>query len=80
MENGVFINGIEYVPKAEIPELTDERLKDALQQLVTMQYFKIAHKAIPQAWDVLNALAPELAKLCSEDPHAAYVRMHGSKD
>jgi hypothetical protein len=80
VENGVFINGIEYVPKAEIPELTDERLKDALQQLVCIQYFRESHKAVRQAWDVVNALAPELAKLAAEDSRAAYVRMHGSED
>lgn len=80
MADEVWVNGVEYVPKASIPELTDERLKDALQQLVSMQYFRIQHKAIPQAWDVLNTLAPELARLSAEDPHAAYVRMHGSED
>ena len=75
MADEVWVNGVEYVPKASIPELTDERLKDALKQLVSMQYFKIQHKAIPQAWDVLNALAPELAQLAADDPHAAYVRI-----
>lgn len=80
MADEVWVNGVEYVPKASIPELTDERLKDALKQLVTIQYFRIQHKAIPQAWDVLNALAPELAQLSADDPRAAYVRMHGSED
>lgn len=80
MADEVWVNGVEYVPKASIPELTDERLKDALQQLVSMQYFRIEHKAIPQAWDVLNTLAPELARLAADDPRAAYVRMHGSED
>lgn len=80
MADEVWVNGVEYVPKASIPELTDERLKDALMQLVSMQYFRIQHKAIPQAWDVLNALAPELAQLSADDPYAAYVRMHGSED
>ena len=28
----VLIDGIEYVPRAEVPELTDERLKAALKE------------------------------------------------
>jgi hypothetical protein len=76
----VWVNGVEYVPKASIPELMDKSLESALKQLVSMQYFRIEHKAIPQAWDVLNALAPELAQLAADDPRAAYVRMHGSED
>lgn len=35
----VLINGIEYVPRAEIPALDDERLKLALQSLTEIQYF-----------------------------------------
>lgn len=76
----VLIDGIEYVPRAEIPELTDDRLNRALKELVAIQYFRIEHKAIPQAWDVLNILAPELAKLCNEDPSAAYARMKCDED
>lgn len=74
----VAIDGIEYVPRAEVPELTDDRLKAALQELVAIQYFQERHKAIAQAWNVLNALAPELAALASEDPQAAYERIWGS--
>lgn len=74
----VIIDGIEYVPRAEVPELTDERLKQALGELVSIQYFRQQHKAIPQAWNALNALAPELAKLAAENPLAAYERIHGT--
>jgi hypothetical protein len=73
----VLVDGVVYVPLAEIPELTDERLKLALQDLVGMQYIREPHKAIAQAWNVLHILAPELAKLSAENPKAAYDRMHG---
>lgn len=74
----VIIDGVEYVPRAEIPELTDERLQRALEELVSIQYFKQSHKAVPQAWNVLNWLAPELAELADDDPQAAYDRIHGT--
>lgn len=72
----VIVDGVVYVPLAEIPELTDERLKRALQGLVKIQYFDESRRAKSQAWDVLNILAPELAQLAAEDPKAAFDRMH----
>lgn len=74
------IDGIEYVPRAQIPDLTDERLQRALEGLVSIQYFREQHKAIAQAWNVLDALAPELAKLAAENPRAAYERVWGVDD
>lgn len=71
----VIIDGIEYVPRAEVPPLTDERLRRALKGLVSMQYFRESHKALAHAWDVLNILAPELAQLAADNPDAAYDRM-----
>lgn len=76
----VVIDGVEYVPRAQVPPLSDARLLDALGQLVSIQYFRESHKAVAQAWDVLNALAPELADLAGRDPRAAYVRIHGNQD
>ena len=76
----VLIDGIEYVPRAEIPELTDDRLQRALEGLVSILYFREQHKAIAQAWNVLHALAPELAALSAQDPRAAFERVHGSGD
>lgn len=76
----VVIDGIEYVPRAEVPELTDQRLKECLEELVSIQYFREKHKAIAQSWDALNALAPDLAALAAKDPQAAYERIHGSDD
>ncbi|MBD8089112.1 hypothetical protein IFT48_03890 [Pseudomonas fluorescens] len=72
----VMIGGIEYVPKVDVAEITDERLHDALRQLVYMQYLNETHKLRAQAWDVLNTLAPDLAQLSSKSPKAAYDRMH----
>lgn len=74
----VLIDGVEYVPRAEVPVLTDERLKRALEELVSIQYFREQHKAVAQAWNVLHALAPELAELAARDPEAAYERIHGA--
>lgn len=69
----VVIDGVEYVPRAEVPPLTDERLKNALRELTSIQYFSgDTHKHRAWAWDALNALAPELARLASEDPQAAF--------
>lgn len=75
----VLIDGVEYVPRAEIPALTDERLRRALKELTAIQYFRESHKAIAQAWDVLHTLAPELAELAGENPKAAFDRMHGTE-
>jgi hypothetical protein len=50
----VVIDGVEYVPRAEIPELTDERLKAALKELVSLHYFGDWHKAKPRTWDVVD--------------------------
>jgi hypothetical protein len=75
----VIIDGVEYVPRAEIPELTDERLKACLGELVSIQYFpECKHKHRAWAWDALNALAPELAQLASNNPAAAYERIKGT--
>jgi hypothetical protein len=71
----IIIDGIEYVPKAEILELTDERLKAVLEVLTSMRYFGETHKMMAHAWDAINALSPELAQLSER---AAYDRIHGS--
>ncbi len=69
----VLIDGVEYVPKADVPALDDEKLLRALQSLTEIQYFKeCSHKHRAWAWDALNALAPELAEVASRDPEAAF--------
>jgi hypothetical protein len=71
----VIIDGIEYVPKAEIPELDNERLSNCLMVLTEMRYFNQQHKMKSLAWDAINALSPDLAELSEE---AAYKRIHGA--
>lgn len=68
----VVIDGIEYVPRAEIPRLTSQSLYRALRELVAIQYFDEKHKNRAVAWDALAALSPELAQLAADDPHTAY--------
>lgn len=70
----VVINGVEYVPKAGVPELTDKRLKECLKVLTSMRYFNEEHKMKAHAWEAINALSPELAEL---DEKAAFDRIHG---
>jgi hypothetical protein len=73
----VVIDGVEYVPKNEVPELTDERLKKCLEELTAIQYFSdCSHKHRAWAWDAINALAPEIAELSSNDAQAAYDLFH----
>ena len=74
----VIIDGVVYVPKNEVPELTDERLKNALANLTEIQYFgECSHKHRSWAWDAINALAPDIARLSSEDCQAAFDLFHG---
>lgn len=69
----VLIDGVAYVPKNEVPELTDEKLKKALTSLTEIQYFpECSNKHRAWAWDAINALAPEIAELSSNDVKAAF--------
>ena len=65
--HSVIINDIKYVPYIEVPELTDKRIIDCLGVLTEMRYFKQNHKMSALAWNAINALAPEIAKLSVED-------------
>ena len=71
----VMIDGIEYVPRAEIPPLDDERLTQALKELVSLYYFGNWHKAKGIIYNAIEHLAPEIAALVAEDPDAAYKRL-----
>lgn len=73
----VVIDGVEYVPKGEIPELTNESQQKCLEVLTSMRYFGQDHKMMPHAWEAINALSPELAKL---PPDEAFHRIHGEED
>lgn len=69
----VVIDGVEYVPKVELPEVTEGDLTECLRLLVDIQYFSSEkHKHQAWAWDALSHLAPDLAKLCSDNPGAAF--------
>lgn len=72
----VVIDGTRYVPAADIPEITDERLKRCLETLTEMRYFNQEHKMKALAWNAINALSPELAKL---SPEKAYDLIHNNK-
>lgn len=72
----VIIDGVEYIPKAHIPELTDKRLQSCLETLTEMRYFNQHHKMKALAWNAIHALSPELAELSEDD---AYERVHGSE-
>ena len=77
----VIIDGVKYVPEASIPPLEDGALLTAIRELVGIQYWSgQRHKHRAWAWDALNALAPELAEMCSDDPKAAYERVHPEDD
>lgn len=71
----VMIDGIEYVPRAEIPPLDDDRLTQALKELVSPYYFGNWHKAKGNIYNAIEHLAPEIAALVAEDPDAAYKRL-----
>ena len=75
----VVIDGIEYVPRAQIPSLTDDALEVCLRELVNIQYFSECHKHKAWAWNALNALSPELAQLAAASPKAAFDRLHSEE-
>lgn len=76
----VIIDGIEYVPKTEIPAQTDESLKECLMVLTEMGYFNQHHKMRGLAWNALNAIAPDIAKLAEQDWDLAFEAIHGIED
>lgn len=73
----VVIDGVEYVPKAKIKPLNDKRLQECLEVLTEMVYFNQNHKMKGLAWNAINALSPELAKL---GERAMYDRVHGAEE
>ena len=73
----VYIDGVTYVPESEIPELTDDRLKKCLAVLTEMRYFNQGHKMMGLAYNAIEALAPDIAELSSNDSQAAYDLFNG---
>lgn len=77
----VMIDGVEYVPKASVEPITDERLKRALESLTEIQYFhECTNKHRAWAWDAMNAIAPDIARLSADNPEAAFDLVHGEDD
>ena len=72
----VTIDGIVYVPKNKIPELTDSRLKNCLAVLTEMRHFNQGHKMMGLAYNAIEALAPDIAEMSSNDNKAAYDLFH----
>lgn len=71
----VVIDNIEYVPRAEIPPLDNDKLTKALKELVSLYYHGDWHKARGKVWNAIEYLSPELAELVSNDPRAAYASL-----
>lgn len=73
----VIIDGIEYVPKTEIPTPSDAAIESCVRELVGIQYFTgQTHKHRANAWDALNAIAPNIARMCSRDAAAVWHSMN----
>ena len=72
----VIIDGIEYIPKIEGLLINDKRLQGCLEVLTEMRRFNQHHKMRELAWNAINELSPDIAKLSVE---AAYYRIHGEK-
>jgi hypothetical protein len=73
----VVIDGVEYIPKAEVLPITDDRLQKVLEILTSMRYFHENHKMMCHTYEALKVLSPEIAAL---EPDVAYSRIHGEED
>lgn len=68
-------------PQTEVPAPTDTTLARRIRELVGIQYFSgETHKHRAWAWDALNAIAPNLAEMCSNNPKAAYDATHAKTE
>lgn len=76
----VVIDGVEYVPKVEIPPITDESVQECLEVLTSMRYFNEQHKMKALAYDAIFALSPDLARLANESDTKAYEFIHGTEE
>ena len=68
----VIINGVRYVPKAEIAP-TDKNIIECLEVLTEMRRFNEGHKMMGLAWNAIHALSPDIAKLGINE---AYDKIH----
>lgn len=73
----VIINGVKYTPAVDNLNVTDGQVNECLRVLTAMRYFKEDHKMMANAWDAINALNPNLAKM---DESSAFDAMHPDYD
>ncbi len=69
----VTIDGVDYVPKAEVLHIRDDELVKCLRLLTAIQYKpdrKTLHRDL--AWAALCTLSPELGELSCRNPEVAY--------
>ncbi|MDK9793767.1 hypothetical protein [Vibrio sp. D431a] len=69
----IIVDGVEYVPKAEVPDVTNEQVSECLKVLTEMRYFNESHKMRALAYNAIMALSPELAEV---DERTAFDMMH----
>ncbi len=73
----VIINGVKYAPVVNNENVTDGQVNECLRILTSMRYFKQEHKMMAHAWDAIDALNPNLAKMNEDD---AFNAMHPDYD
>ena len=78
----VLIDGVEYVPKVDIPNYSVSSLPvvECLRHLVSLHYFGEKHKSLGITLNAINEISPELAKLVSDDTLKAYELLNGAED
>lgn len=67
----VIINGVKYAPVVDNSNVTDGSINECLRVLTSMRYFKQDHKMMPNVWDAINALNPNLAAMNEDDAFSA---------
>lgn len=79
----VTINGIEYVPKAEVKEPPEGVVGDVVRELVSAIFLYSPNHGRDlwnTLWSVLTRLAPEVSHLAAENPRAALKAVGGDED
>ncbi len=74
--HSVIINGVKYIPEATIRPADDKQIKEALDPLFEILYFRQDQKAIGAIWMAIEALDPQFFKLAQEDLQAAYYHLN----
>jgi hypothetical protein len=66
----VTIDGVEYVPKGEVPVATDRATAEACRALCAWIYLR--DKPGNAIWEALSHLSPDLNVMAGQDAAAAY--------